>query len=71
MPRSKAAFRWIYGAADPRGNIDLDFLSVPDQGIEGEALRARIERELESAAALEENAKTLTTLSQINPPITF
>ena len=66
MPRSKAAFRWIYGAADPRGNIDLDFLSVPDQGIEGEALRARIERELESAAALEENAKTLTTLSQIN-----
>ena len=64
MPRTKVAFDWIYGRGD--SSICVDYVGVPDQGMSEEALKARMERERESAVALRKSASKLTSLVEIN-----
>jgi hypothetical protein len=51
MPRTEAAFRWIYGLEAPGPDCGLTFETVPDVGIDAGALAARIVKE---RAALDE-----------------
>lgn len=64
MPRARAAFDWIYKSVD--SPPALEYHSVEDEGMSDEALAARVERELESARALEANARDLTSIGDIN-----
>lgn len=62
MARSRAAFDWIYNTSD----IELQYVSVPNKGMDEEALQARRVREEESAKALKLKAKELCSLEAIH-----
>jgi uncharacterized SAM-binding protein YcdF (DUF218 family) len=67
MPRSRAAFEWVFGLADAEGadaSLPLAprFLSTPDGAAMSEAVRAaRAAREADSLAALRGNAARVRT----------
>ena len=65
MARTRAAFEWVWGLT-PHGEVDMRFVSTEDAGISETTLRARAEREAESAAALRANAAKITTLADFN-----
>jgi uncharacterized SAM-binding protein YcdF (DUF218 family) len=63
MPRSRAAFEWVYGLPSPAGGARPRFLSTPDGHMSAAVLEARAEREAASLAALRENAGRIRSIS--------
>lgn len=53
MPRTEAAFRWVWGLPAPGGECELDFESVPDEGHDAEMLRLRRAKERDGLEKLE------------------
>jgi uncharacterized SAM-binding protein YcdF (DUF218 family) len=66
MPRTEAVFRWVYALPGPGPACSLDFESVPNLGIEGAALAARIEKERASLANFEQERAGIGTLAQFH-----
>ncbi|MCJ7718038.1 MAG: YdcF family protein [Anaerolineales bacterium] len=62
LPRTKAAFEWIYSLAPLSVTYQLDYESVPDIGLAQKALKARISREKESLITLLETKKGINNL---------
>jgi hypothetical protein len=63
-PRVEAVFRWVYSLDSSA--FDLEFESVPDVGIEADALRARIEKEQTSLGIFEELRGRIETLDALH-----
>ena len=62
MPRVQAIFKWIFSLTPRKKNYHLDFISVPDAGINSAIIKARIKKEkqsLKSFPALRKKIKTL------------
>jgi hypothetical protein len=66
MPRTEAAFRWVYSVDAPGPPCALDFDSVPDTGIDPDALAARLARERASLAALQPLIARIRTLAEMH-----
>lgn len=64
LERTEAVFRWVYGLAPNVGA--LSFESVPDDGIEPEALAARRDKERASLAALAPTIARIHTLTALH-----
>jgi uncharacterized SAM-binding protein YcdF (DUF218 family) len=64
MPRVQAIFEWIYGL-DPRVQ-DVQFLAVPDVGLDTEALAARKVREKQSTEAVHDLARSMRSLGAVH-----
>ena len=64
MPRTRTIFEWIYGLPSPLTvkSVELDFEEVPDEGIDEDILRARVEREKTSLQNVLRLKKELRTL---------
>ena len=62
LPRTQAAFEWIYGLSPLAVNYQLDFESVPDRGFPPKTLKARIAREKKSLEKMRETQLGITTL---------
>jgi len=62
LPRTKAAFEWIYGLSPLSMLYQLTFESVPNIGLTRKALKARIAREKKSLNKLLETKKGITSL---------
>ncbi len=65
MPRTEAIFRWIFRLAPDLG-YSLSFEPVPDVGLTGPVLDARLQREKSSLAALANLFPRFRTLSQLH-----
>jgi len=63
MPRTEAAFRWVYGV---EGNRSLEFLAAPDTGIDAADLAARAQKEQESLRSLEALRARIRTLADLH-----
>jgi hypothetical protein len=63
MPRAEAAFRWVYEMGDV--SYDLNFESVPDDGLDAGTLAIRVEKERRGLASL------ATLRARIRTPIEF
>jgi hypothetical protein len=63
MPRTEAAFRWVYEMGDV--SYDLNFESVPDDGLDARALASRAEKERSGLASL------ATLRARIRTPLEF
>jgi hypothetical protein len=66
MPRTEAAFRWIWGLAAPGGECELEFESVADDGIDAELLALRREKERAGLARVEELRGRLRTFEELH-----
>jgi hypothetical protein len=66
MPRTEAAFRWVYSLDGPGPPCALDFDPVPDTGIDPAALAARLTRERASLAALQPLIARIRTLAEMH-----
>jgi hypothetical protein len=64
MPRTEAVFRWVYSLDG--GCCAVEFESVPDVGIDAEALEARLKKERESLARFEEVRGKLPTMAALH-----
>ena len=64
MPRTEAAFRWVYGLDGPA--CELEFESTPNLGIEAVALRARVEKERAGLASLELLRGTIGSMAEFH-----
>ena len=62
LPRTKAAFEWIYGLTPHSTAYQLNFDSVPGRGLSPEALKTRTSREKKSLATLLKTQLEITTL---------
>lgn len=62
LPRTQAAFEWIYGLTPLTTDYQLVFESVPNRGLSPEALKARTAREKKSLEKLRETQLNITTL---------
>ena len=63
LPRTKAAFDWIYNLDPKNREYELDYESTPNEGLNGQILSARVTREkksLETLTALKNEIKTLS-----------
>jgi hypothetical protein len=65
MPRTERIFRWVFGLAPGAEDYSLRFFTAEDAGLEGEPLRARVEKERESIAQLEETAAGICDLKSL------
>ncbi len=63
LPRTQAAFEWIYGLTPPRSAFQLVFESVPNTGLSPETLKARISREKNSLDKLRKTQLGITSLN--------
>jgi uncharacterized SAM-binding protein YcdF (DUF218 family) len=66
IPRTEAIFRWVFGLDTPLGGFDLHFETTPNDGLTGEYLQARLEREKDSLEKLLETQKSIHTLAQLH-----
>jgi len=64
MPRTEAAFRWIYGLDGQA--CELEFESTPNLGIEPDALRARVEKERAGLASLERLRASIGSMGELH-----
>eukprot|EP00450_Noctiluca_scintillans_P011019 CAMPEP_0194495152 /NCGR_PEP_ID=MMETSP0253-20130528/12850_1 /TAXON_ID=2966 /ORGANISM="Noctiluca scintillans" /LENGTH=256 /DNA_ID=CAMNT_0039336367 /DNA_START=52 /DNA_END=822 /DNA_ORIENTATION=- len=65
MPRTRVIFEKVFSLT-PRpsfGAYELQFVTVPNDGVEGEALRSRVEREAKSTVGFKERTATITTMA--------
>lgn len=62
LPRTQAAFEWIYGLTPFTSAFQLVFESVPSKGLPPEALKTRISREKKSLEKMRETQLDITTL---------
>ena len=62
LPRTQAAFEWIYGLTPLTTDHQLIFESVPNRGLSPKALKARIAREQNNLEKLRETQLDITTL---------
>jgi uncharacterized SAM-binding protein YcdF (DUF218 family) len=62
LPRTQAAFEWIYGLTPLAVNYQLDFYSVPDRGLPPKTLKARIAHEKKSLEKMRETQLDITAL---------
>jgi len=62
LPRTKAAFDWIYGLSPLEVNYQLTYESVPNRGLTQKALKARIAREKKSLNTLLDTKKSINSL---------
>ena len=62
LPRTQAAFKWIYGLTPLSTAYHLNFDSVPGRGLSPEALKTRFSREKMSLANLLKTQLEITTL---------
>ena len=63
LPRTRMAFEWVYGLLPQTIEYQLDFESVPDQGLSPQALNARKTSEQISLEKLRMTQDTITTLA--------
>jgi hypothetical protein len=66
MPRTEAAFRWIWEMPAPGGECALEFESVPDAGHDAEMLVLRREKERAGLMLLEELRQRIRTFSELH-----
>jgi hypothetical protein len=66
LPRTEAAFRWIWGLPAPGGECALDFESVPDEGHDSEMLAARTEKERAGLARVLELRERLRSFPDLH-----
>jgi hypothetical protein len=66
MPRTEAAFRWVYSLDAPGSPCSLDFDAVPDTGIDPATLAARVAREQVSLASLQPLIARIRTLAEMH-----
>ncbi len=64
MPRTEAIFRWVYGF--PPVRCRLDFVAVPDEGIDSEALVARRRKEWDGLQQVVRVRERVTTLADFH-----
>ena len=62
LPRTQAAFEWIYGLTPLTTDHQLIFESVPNRGLSPKTLKARIAREQNNLEKLRETQLDITTL---------
>jgi hypothetical protein len=65
MPRTEAAFGWVYGLEGPGCACAVEFEAVADE-IEPEALAARVAKESASLKSLQTLATHFTTLAELH-----
>lgn len=68
MERTRLIFEKVF-SLDPQpafGSYDVEFVVVPDTGVEGEILAARREREANSARGFRENTVDISTMRQMH-----
>jgi hypothetical protein len=66
MPRTAAAFEWIYRLQAPGPSCSLDFESVPDVGIASDSLSARLAKEAAGLDGLRALARRIDTLASLH-----
>ena len=66
LPRTQAAFEWIYGLTPLRSSYQLVFESVPNKGLSPEALKTRISREKKSLEKMRQTQLDITTLDSFH-----
>jgi hypothetical protein len=66
MPRTEAVFRWVYGLDAPGPTCAVDFETVPDTGIDADALDARLLKEQQSLDLLAPLAARIRTLAALH-----
>ncbi len=66
MPRTEAAFRWIWGMEAPGGTCALEFESVADAGHDAEMLALRRQKENAGMVLLEELRKRIRSFSELH-----
>lgn len=66
MPRTEAAFRWVYSLDAPGPGCAVDFDSVPDNGIDPATLASRLTRERANLAALQPLIARIRTLAEMH-----
>jgi hypothetical protein len=63
MPRTRAAFEWIYGLTPLPVEYQLIFQTVPDRGLSPQVLKARTAREKKSLEKMRITQTGITTLN--------
>ncbi len=66
MPRTEAVFRWVYELEAPGVPCEVEFESVPDEGIDAATLLLRTEKEKKSLAAVEHERPRIRTLADMH-----
>jgi hypothetical protein len=66
MPRTEAAFRWIWGLPSPGGECALEFESVMDDGLDAKVLALRREKERVGLVRIEELRQRIRTFSELH-----
>jgi DUF218 domain len=66
MPRTEAAFRWIWGLPAPGGDCVVEFESVGDEGFDEELRAARAARERAGLVRLEESRARIGTFAELH-----
>ena len=65
MPRTEAAYRWIFGLSPLSAAFELEFVTTEDRGIAAGALAERQAKEAASLKALHETMRGITTLPEM------
>lgn len=66
MPRTEAAFRWIWEMPAPGGTCALEFESVADEGLDAEMLALRREKERAGLVILEALRQRIRTFLELH-----
>ncbi|CAK9081452.1 unnamed protein product [Durusdinium trenchii] len=67
MPRTKEIFIKVFGLPPlPNGQYSLDFLEVPDEGVEPDALESRRAREAKSLASFRQRSASISSMQQMH-----
>jgi len=68
MQRTRAIFEKVFTLTPTPsfGKYQLEFVEVPNDGVEGEALRARKEREAKSTVGFQKNTAFMTTMRDMH-----
>ena len=66
MPRTEAAFRWIWEMPAPGGECALEFETVADSGLDAEMLALRTGKERAALVILEELRQRIRTFSELH-----
>lgn len=68
MPRTQAIFEKVFNGLEPPGvgPYELEFVEVPNDGVEGEVLQARLEREAKSTIGFKKNTEEIQTIAQMH-----
>lgn len=66
MPRTQAAFKWVYALQPLLASLELGFEAVSDQGLDEELLAKRIAKEKRGLVKLEETKRGIQTLQEFH-----